>query len=61
MMGQLKDAEGEFQSVMRQSKGGIVEAAYNLNLCRSLLATTTRSQLASLRMIETPAPMIYSR
>jgi len=60
-MGQLKDAEREFDSAFRQSKGAIDEAAYNLKVCRSLLAMTTRSQLASLRIIETTATMIYSR
>ncbi len=57
MVGRLKEAEGEFESALRQSKGKFEEAEYNLKLCRSVLDTSTRSQLASLEMSETPAAL----
>jgi hypothetical protein len=51
----LKKAEREFESALRQSKGQFEEAEYNLKLCRYLFDTSTRSQLASLKMIESAA------
>jgi len=56
-MGRLAEAGSEFEIALRQSAGLFDDAAYNLKLCRSLLNTSTKTQVASLRVsrpIEVP-------
>ncbi len=41
-LGSFKEAEEQFVTALRKSDGALVDAAHNLNLCRSLTATLTR-------------------
>jgi tetratricopeptide (TPR) repeat protein len=57
-LGNLKDAQHEFEVALRQSGGDFDDAAHNLKLCRSLLTTATSStRVAPFRVSETIAGM----
>jgi hypothetical protein len=49
-IGRLAEAEREFDAALRQSGGTFDDAAYNLKLCRALLAGQEKRQLASLKI-----------
>jgi tetratricopeptide (TPR) repeat protein len=51
-MGQLNEAETEFMIALRETNGQFADAAHNLKLCRSLLATTqNRDSLSDLKLV----------
>jgi tetratricopeptide (TPR) repeat protein len=50
LMGRLSEAGPEFETALRQTGGLFDDAAYNLKLCRSLLSTSTKTQVTSLRV-----------
>ena len=54
-LGRLRDAQHEFEKALRQSGGGFDDAAYNLQLCRSLLTATRSKQVAAFRVSEVTA------
>ncbi len=57
MLGDLNAAERHFETAIRQSKGNFESAKYNLSLCREMIATSTRSLLASLRVASSDLSM----
>jgi hypothetical protein len=57
-LGNLKDAQHEFEIALRQSGGDFDDASHNLELCRSLLmAETSPTRVAAFRVSETIAGM----
>jgi hypothetical protein len=53
-LGNLKDAQPEFEIALRLRGGDFDDAAHNLKLCRSLLTTATSSkQVAAFSASET--------
>lgn len=50
MLGDLNAAEREFEIALSQSKGNFEGAKYNLSLCREMIATSSRSMIARLRV-----------
>ena len=53
LKGRLHEAEREFEVALRQAGGTFADATHNLKLCRSLLRTSAKAQLASLRLVAT--------
>jgi tetratricopeptide (TPR) repeat protein len=47
-LGRLSEAQQAFETALRQSKGRLVEAHQNLKVCRTLLLSPVREQLANL-------------
>jgi len=56
--GRLSLAEPEFKTALKGTRGAFGEAAHNLKLCRSALAQGTKTQIASLKVVETIAATI---
>lgn len=52
-LGRLTEAEREFEVALKQANGTFDDAAHNLQLCRSMLSTTTKTLVASLKLVET--------
>jgi Tfp pilus assembly protein PilF len=52
-MGRVPEAKREFETALRQADGEFDEATHNLKLCRALLASPAKAQLASLKTVET--------
>ncbi|MGI8732543.1 MAG: tetratricopeptide repeat protein [Pyrinomonadaceae bacterium] len=52
-MGRLREAQREFETALRYADGEFDVAIHNLNLCRFLLASSAKAQLASLKTVET--------
>jgi tetratricopeptide (TPR) repeat protein len=48
--GRLTEAGREFETALRQSRGSFDEAAHNLELCRTLLTTPAKVQIAALEI-----------
>jgi tetratricopeptide (TPR) repeat protein len=49
--GRLHEAEREFEAALKQAGGVFADANNNLKLCRSLLKTSAKDQLTSLRLV----------
>ncbi len=52
-LGRFVEAEKEFEVALSQADGEFDEAAYNLKLCRRLLASPGKAEVASLKIVET--------
>ena len=50
-LGRLVEARQAFEAALRQSKGRLLEARQNLKVCRTLMASPFREQLASLTVV----------
>jgi tetratricopeptide (TPR) repeat protein len=50
--GHLSLAEQEFELALVQARGDFAEAAHNLRLCRAALTVGTKTQFASLKVVE---------
>jgi hypothetical protein len=48
----LELAEQEFAAALKQTRGALGEAAHNLRLCRAALAKGTKTESASLKVVE---------
>ena len=55
LSGRLQEAKREFETAISQTHGTLPEAADNLKLCRALLLSATKVELAALRLSETIA------
>lgn len=53
LSGRLHEAEKEFEVALRESSGAFADAAYNLELCRSLLKAPPKESLAWLKLVAT--------
>jgi tetratricopeptide (TPR) repeat protein len=51
--GNLQQAEREFEVALKEAGGTFPDATYNLKLCRSLLRTSSKDLLASLKVVRT--------
>lgn len=51
LAGRLSMAEREFETALKHARGAFGDAAHNLRLCRSALASKTTTQLASLKVV----------
>lgn len=58
LAGRLSMAEQEFELALKGARGAFGEAAHNLRLCRAALAKGTKTQFASLKVVETIAATI---
>ena len=57
-LGRLTEAEREFEIALKQANGTFDDAAHNLQLCRSMLSTTTKPLVASLKLVETTPALL---
>ncbi len=53
LKGRLHEAEREFEAALRQASGAFADATHNLKLCRSLLKTSAKDSLASMKVVAT--------
>jgi len=58
LAGRMSMAEQEFELALKGARGAFKEAADNLRLCRSALASGTKTQFASLKVVATTATPI---
>lgn len=52
LAGRVSEAEREFEIALKQASSGFEDAAYNLNLCRSLMSREKQAAFASLKVAD---------
>ncbi len=61
MLGDMNAAERHFEIALQQSKGKFEGAKYNLSLCREMIAASSRSMIARLRVVSNKSVDVNER